>query len=162
MAVRPPRDGGNVGFARIGATIKAQPWKPAILPSHFCQAISARLGRPGAATRNAGPQCGHEALFARQDHVAHDGIDLLLPALAREDAVVADASLHVVAAHVGLDALAQLMRRRRLAQRANVVALTLNRQKRGAADRAWGDALAAKVEHALGQPRLLEYPGHRL
>jgi hypothetical protein len=63
--------------------------------------------------------------------VAHDRIDLLLPAPASEDAVVADTRLHVVTAHVGFDALAQPIRRR-LTQRAEVVPLTLDRGKGGA------------------------------
>src|SRR6516164_683519 len=91
-------------------------------------------------------------LLARQNHVAHDRVDLLLPAPAREDAVVANARLHVVAAHVGFDAPAQLVRRRRLAQRADVVTLTLDREKCGAANRAWLDALAAKVKLAPRKP----------
>src|SRR5215831_10711132 len=103
-----------------------------------------------------------EALLARQNHVAHDRINLLLPTPAGEDAVVADTRLHVVTAHVGFDALAQLMGRRRLARRADVVALTLDREKCSAADGAWLDALAAEVELAPGKPCLLEYPGHRL
>ena len=65
-------------------------------------------------------------LLARQNHVPHDRIDLLLPTPAGEDTVVADTRLPVVTVHVGFDALAQLMGRRRLAQGADVVAFALD------------------------------------
>src|SRR5581483_11083251 len=105
---------------------------------------------------------GPGASLARQDHVAHDRVDLLLPALAGEHAVVADAGLHVMAAFVGPDARAQVMGRRRLAQRADVVALAFHCEQRGAADGAGLDARAAVVELAPGQPGLLENPLDRL
>src|SRR3984893_6092678 len=106
--------------------------------------------------------CGGRFSIARQDRVAHDRINLAVPALAGKHAVVPDARLHVVALAVGLDAAAQILRRQRLAERADVVALALDRQQRGLADRLRLDEIAAKFQLALWQPELLENPLHGL
>src|SRR5579871_3263651 len=73
-------------------------------------------------------------LLAGQNGVAQDGIDLAGPFLAAENAVMADANLHVMASQVGPQPAAQLVRRHGLADRADVVALALDGQQHGAAD----------------------------
>ena len=90
---------------------------------------ASRTARGAAEPRARSPHC--EAA----DDVAHDRIDLVLPAPAAEHAVVADAGLHVVGAQVGPQLAAQVLRGERLADRADVVAFALDRQQRGAADR---------------------------
>src|SRR5690348_3187145 len=59
------------------------------------------------------------ALIARQDNVFHQRVDLSFPALAAEHAVVADAGLHVVALEIGPQRRAEIVRRDRLADRAD-------------------------------------------
>ena len=62
----------------------------------------------------------------------------------------------------GLQARAQLVRGRGLAQRADVVALAFHRQQRRLADGLEIDRLALERQLALGQPRFLEHPAHGL
>ena len=78
---------------------------------------------------------GQLNLLRQPDHVAHQRIDLVLPAPAAEHAVVAGARLHVVGAQVGAQLAAQVLRGQGLAGRADVVAFALDRDQRGAADR---------------------------
>src|SRR4051812_24428044 len=72
---------------------------------------------------------------ARLDVVADDGVDLSLPAAAAEDAVMADPRLHVVRLHVGAQPIAEILGGQRLADGADVVLLSLDRQQEGVADR---------------------------
>ncbi len=67
--------------------------------------------------------------------VADDGVDLARPAPAAEDAVMADAGLHVMPPQIGPDLAAQLLRRERLADGADIVLLALDREQRRAPDR---------------------------
>ena len=69
---------------------------------------------------------------------------------------MADAGLHGVALAVGPQARAEVMRRRRLANRADVVLLALDREQRGALNRARLDLLAAPLERACRELVLLE------
>src|SRR5258706_10690523 len=78
---------------------------------------------------------GAQRLLGHLDDVAHLRIDARLPALAAEDAVVADARLDVVALQIGPHAAAQVLRREGLADGADVVALALDGKERHAADR---------------------------
>src|SRR5437764_13058856 len=78
---------------------------------------------------------GGAALFVGQDRVSHQGIDLAGPPPAAEHAVMADAGLHVVFLAIGPEAGAEIVRRHGLADGANVVALALDGEQRGAADR---------------------------
>src|SRR5215831_4070487 len=67
-----------------------------------------------------------ELSIARQDRVLQDRIDLVFPALAAEYPLMADAGLHVVALEIGSQPAAQVVRRDRLADGADVVALALD------------------------------------
>src|SRR5262249_29255963 len=90
-------------------------------------------------------------LLAGQDHVAHDRVDLGLPAPAAEYAVMADAGLQVVALLVGLEAGAQVVRCRGLADGADVVALAFHGEQRGAPDRLGIDRTALVGQPAVGE-----------
>src|SRR4051812_9427665 len=94
---------------------------------------------------------GGRPLLRHVDRFPDDRVDLLLPALAAEDAVVADAGLHVMRAQVGPQAAAEILRRQRLADRADVVALAFDREQRGAPDRGRRDAAAEERELATRQ-----------
>src|ERR1035437_11128173 len=95
--------------------------------------------------------------IAGEDDVPQDGIDLGAPAKSAEDAVMADAGLQMVALPVRAQAAAQLVRGERLAQPADVVFLSLDRQQRGPRDRARFDGPAAPPEFSARQRVLLEY-----
>src|SRR6266403_20646 len=62
-------------------------------------------------------------------------IDFVIPALAAEDAVVADAGLHVVHLAIGAHAGAEILRGQRLADRADVVLLAFDRHQAHPLDR---------------------------
>ena len=64
------------------------------------------------------------------NHIPHDGVDVVLPALAAEHTEVADVGLHVVRVCVGPQAARQVLRRERLADHADVVALAFDRDER--------------------------------
>src|ERR1700682_123864 len=104
--------------------------------------------------------CGGRFSIARQDRVAHDRINLAVPTLAGKHAVVPDARLHVVALAVWPDPAAQILRRQRLAERADVIALALDRQQRGLVDRLRLDEIATEFQLALPQQETLENPTH--
>src|SRR3984893_7126463 len=93
---------------------------------------------------------------ARQNHILQNRIDLVLPALAGKDAVVPDAGLHVVALEIGAQLAAQVVRRHRLADGADVVALALDGEQHGAADRGRVDLVAVPLQLAERQEVLLE------
>src|SRR5208282_818949 len=76
------------------------------------------------------------ALPAVVDHVADDRVDMTVPALAAEDAVMAGSRLNIVRPHVLPQVLAQIMCGERLPERADVVAFAFDRQQGAAADRA--------------------------
>src|SRR5262245_4244825 len=98
--------------------------------------------------------------IACQNHVLDQRIDLQLPAPAAEDAVMADAELQVMALEIGAQARAHLLRRQRLADRADVVALAFDREQHGAADRARLDLVAAPCQRPKGERMLLEDEPH--
>src|SRR4051812_7196319 len=100
-------------------------------------------GQPAMRFAHAGYEAGS---IAGQDDILHDRIDLVVPALAAEHAVVADADLHVVALEIGAQAAAQVVGGERLADRADVVALALDGEQHGAADGAWFHRLLAPLE----------------
>ena len=68
------------------------------------------------------------------DDVAEHRKDIAVPALAVEDAVMADAGLHVMALHVRPQAGAEFVGGERLTDGADVVALAFDSEQRGAAD----------------------------
>src|SRR6202042_2002900 len=92
---------------------------------------------------DAGP-----ALIARQNHVLQNRIDLVLPALAGKHAVMADAGLHVVALEIGAELAAQVVRRHRLADSANIVALAFDGEQHGTPDRGRIDLVAVPLQLA--------------
>src|SRR5262249_41841033 len=94
--------------------------------------------------------------LAHMNDVAQDRIGLGHPAAAAEDAVMADADLDVVMLFVRAEARAQFLGGEGLADRADVIALALDRQKKGLADRARIDAAAAPAHRAAWQIVLLE------
>jgi len=88
---------------------------------------------------------------ARQNQVAHNRIDLAIPAPAAEDAVMAHAGLHMVPLHVRLETRAKIMGDRALTQRANIVALALHGQQSRLAYGLEIDRLAFVGELPFGQ-----------
>ncbi len=96
-------------------------------------------------------------LFHRQDEVADHGIDLVLPALAVEGAVVADIGLQVMALQMRAQRVAEIVGGGRLAERADVVAAAFDGEQRRAADQAGIDLAAAVGEVARRQLRPLEH-----
>ena len=66
--------------------------------------------------------------------ISHHRVNVVLPALAAEHAVVADVRLHIVGAHVGAQAAREVLRGECLADRADVVALALDGDQRGTAN----------------------------
>src|SRR3984957_12547916 len=100
--------------------------------------------------------------IARQNHILQNRINLVLPALAGEHAVMADAGLHVVALEIRAQLAAQVVRRHRLADGANVVALALDGEQHGAPDRGRVDLVAVPLQLAERQRVFLEDDPHRL
>src|ERR1700722_17774166 len=100
--------------------------------------------------------------IARQNHILQNRIDLVLPALAREHAVMADAGLHVVALEIRAQLAAQVVRRHRLADSADVVALAFDGEQHGAPDRGRVDLVAVPLQLAERQRVFLEDDPHRL
>ena len=95
------------------------------------------------------------------DDVANDRVDVLLPAAAAEDAVVADVRLHVVRSQPGPQPR-QVLRCQGLADRADVVALAFDGEQRRAPDRRRVDLPAAQRQLAERQRVLLEDQAHGL
>ena len=89
-------------------------------------------------------------------------IDLVVPAVAAEHAVVADAGLHVVALEIGPQSGAQIVRGHGLADGADVVPLAFDREQHRAPDRARVDALALPLERAGRQAHVLKDLVHGL
>ena len=85
------------------------------------------------------------------DDVPDDRVDVVAPAPAAEYAVVPGARLHVVGFHVGPQSGAKIVRGERLPKRADVVALTFDRQQCGAPDRPRFDRAPAPFERSLGE-----------
>ena len=71
---------------------------------------------------------------------------MVSPAVTAEHAVMADPGLHVVPFEIRAQSRAQVVRSCRLADGADVVALTLDRQQHAALDGARLDALALPFE----------------
>src|SRR5271169_3717008 len=108
-----------------------------------------RLTSPRSTAAISLPRRGsRRASIARQNHVLQDRIDLVFPALAGENSIVPDTGLHVVALEIGPQLAAQVVRGDRLADGADVVALALDRQQHGLADRARIDLLAVPFQFA--------------
>src|ERR1700685_2535097 len=96
------------------------------------------------------------ASIARQDHVLDKRIDLVLPALAGEHAVMADAGLHVMPFKIRTKVGAQVVRGNGLADRADIVAFALDLEQHGAADRGGLDLLSAPLKLAERKGVFLE------
>lgn len=152
------KDSRNVGLGLRTQPINARldfnrPWR---LVSGSSRAIDV-----GYTTRIALLQRGR-ALFAHVNEVPHQRIDFRIPAPSVEYAVMADAGLDVVALHVGPDARAQVLRRECLADSANVIPFTLDREQKGALDGARIDASTAIFKFTQRQVMFLEYAAHGL
>src|SRR5260370_23041922 len=93
-------------------------------------------------------------LTVDMDHVTHHRVDLVGPAAAAEDAVMADAGLHPMGLHERAQPAAQFLRRQGLADRADIVPLALYRQQRGPRDRPRLDPPALPQQLAAAQPGL--------
>src|SRR5215469_7503961 len=89
------------------------------------------------------------ALACRPHNVTEHGIDLLLPALAAEHAVMADSGLEMVALARGREPGQEVVGRGGLADGADIVAFALHRQQQGIADLGEVDTPAAIGEAAL-------------
>ena len=96
------------------------------------------------------------------DEIVHLRIDLLAPAAAAEDAVVASALDGEVFAIAFGDAGTQLVRGARLAQAGDVVEFALDRHQRGVADRGRLHAFAGDIPEAARQQMFLEHHAHRV
>src|SRR4051812_35977164 len=90
------------------------------------------------------------------NHVAHHRISLRRPAPAAEDAVMPDACLHVMLLHVRAQAAAEILRRKGLADGADIVLLALDGEEKRALDRAGIDTAAAMPHLAARQEMLLK------
>ena len=73
-------------------------------------------------------------LFAREDDVSYQRIDLISPAVAAEYTIMPDAWLQVVPLEIRSQSRAQLVRGCGLSDRAYVVALAFDREQHGALD----------------------------
>jgi hypothetical protein len=93
----------------------------------------------------------------RHYEVPHDRIDLGFPLPAREHAVMADAGLQMVAFPEGGQLRAEIVGCNRLAHRADVIALSLNRQEGGPPDGAEIERLAAVLELVAAKIIVLEH-----
>lgn len=102
------------------------------------------------------------ATFAGEDGVAHDRIDVTLPAASAEHAVVADAGLAVMASPTERDPVAEVLRRGSLTDAADVIALTLDGEQEGPPDRRRVDELSSPIQLAASEPVLLEDLPHGL
>ena len=90
-------------------------------------------------------------LIAGRYDVLHDWIDLVLPPLAAEYAIMADTGLHVVALQIRAQFAAEIVRSNGLADGADVVTLALHCKQHGAADCIGVDRGAVPFELAAGQ-----------
>src|SRR6202043_2127855 len=88
--------------------------------------------------------------------IPQQGIDLVVPAPAAEHAVMPDAGLHVMYFAVSADTGAQVLRGQRLADRADVVLLALDRHQAHALDRGGLNRPAAIGQLAHGQEMFLK------
>src|SRR4029077_626936 len=79
---------------------------------------------------------------ACQNDVFEQRKDLMGPAIAAEHAIMSDPGLHMMPLEVGAQSRAQFVRRRGLADSADVVALAFDREQHGALDGTRLDALA--------------------
>src|SRR5262249_37266010 len=132
------------------------------LAASFSQSAKVFFGKSAITDNVIRHGTENSPLIVGQYDVSHQGIDLAGPAAAAEHAVVADTSLHVVFLAVGPEARAEVVRRHGLADRADIVALALDREQGGAADRLGVDPAVLPVELPLGQQMLLEHALHGL
>src|SRR6266481_8799716 len=84
-------------------------------------------------------------------------VDFVVPALAAEYAVMADAGLHVMYLAIGAHAGAKVLRRQRLTDRADVVLFALHRHQAHSLDRGRVHRSAAIGQLALRQQMLLKH-----
>src|SRR4051812_24173767 len=89
------------------------------------------------------------------DEIAQQRIDLVVPAPAGKHPVMADAGLHVVDLAIGPNTGAEVLRCQGLADRADIVLLTLDRHQAHALDRGRVHRAAAMNQSALRQQMLL-------
>src|SRR4051812_32412186 len=89
-----------------------------------------------ASVRKTKKKSARDAAVVRVNELLQPRIDLRFPPSPAEDAVMPDAWLHVMFFHVWPDAGAQVMRRERLSDRADVVFLAFDGEQRRAADSA--------------------------
>src|ERR1043166_4739568 len=85
------------------------------------------------------------SLFAGQNDVPHQWVNLLFPPRPREHTVVSHTGLQVMALAVGPETRTQIVRQRGLAARAYVIALAFDREQRGATDRPQVDSFTLKL-----------------
>ena len=167
LAARPRTRGAAAGEA-AGRTPRGA-GLPAGADAQRGGAGADRLSRaaPAAAGGGTGAQAYREKeggsrqplvqLGRHVDRLAHARIDLRVPLAAAEHAVVPDARLQVVDLQVGPHAGAQVLRGDGLADGADVVALALDGEQRGAADGGGVDLALAHREHAARQVVGLEH-----
>ena len=93
-------------------------------PSPFLRAAFSNIGRDSW------------ALLESQDEIADRGINLAFPTPAVEDIEVARVGLKAMAFQVRPKQAAQIVRRRRLTESANIIAAALNCEQRGTANAA--------------------------
>src|SRR5882762_1528471 len=105
------------------------------LAASFSQSDRVFFGKSAIATMYCGFAARKDPLFVGQDGVPHQGVDLAGPPPAAEHAVMADTGLHIVPLAIGPQARAEIVRRHGLADRADVVALALDGEQGGTADR---------------------------
>src|SRR5262245_9916299 len=131
-------------------------WHGSLPMSGFVTAMNCKIGATsgrGTRTHRAPPD---KVSLAGENDVLYQRIDLVGPAVAAEHAVMPDPGLHVMALEIGAQSAAQVVRGRGLADRADVVALALDREQHGAPDRPRLDPLALPFELADRQRTFLK------
>src|SRR6266851_1478144 len=102
------------------------------------------------------------ALLGYLDGLAHDRVDASAPALAAENAVVTGTGLHVMRLQIRAQSVAKVVRSERLPQRADVVALSFDREQGSSANGAEIDLAPAPRQYSFGQRVLLKHQAHGL
>src|SRR5262245_49371478 len=157
--------GPTAAFSSETSLPSAAPNPPGSRKSR-CMSMMTSAVRPVSTSSGAGSaamvRIGMRPSLARQDDILQERIDLVVPAVAAEHAVMSDAGLHVMALEIGTQSRAQLVRGRGLADGADVVALAFDSEQHGALDGARLDPLAAIFQLARRQDVLLEHEAHGL
>src|SRR6185437_8322728 len=102
-------------------------------------------------------QIRNDRLRIDVNEIAQQRVDLVVPLLAAEHAVVSDAGLHVVDTAIGANAGTELLRGERLADRADVILFAFDRHQPHAPDRSRVYGTAAEGELAEWQQMVLEH-----